>query len=577
MSVKITAYGGVGEIGGNKILLENKEQRIFFDFGKPFGRYGAYFDGVFVKQRSARGLLDFLALGILPPLRGLLRKDLIPSLQPENLLIEEIPPTGRQKKPRYLVQQRKEDIAHFWLLWKNRYPQIYRDLRRENAPPVDLFFLSHAHQDHIQDLPYTLDAIPAASTAMTAFIAKVLVDVSPNSQGAPYATPYQLDKNGMLTSRGARKINARPWIFLDNPPKDNPADDPLASAHAFWFNSPSGKRSFEAHITSLPAGIHLRHWPVDHSIYGAAACAVETEIGWVGYTGDLRFHGSRARDSRTFVDQLASLKPAVLVCEGTRLTTPNTTTESEVFDNCIKAARKGKGKLIIADFAPRNVERLEVFLEIARSEQRRLLLQPRDAYLLRAMHLANPASVQDLMADEHLAIYADPKSSQNHWEKVVREHYKAKIVLPEDVCTHPDENILAFSLTDVADLLDLQAIKGDSLDGIYIFSNSRAYDDEQKVDFERLWNWLAYFNLQIFGLKKPYRKPGGLLIAETETGYHASGHAGKDELVSLVKEIHPRVLVPVHTERPELWHDLLRGSGIRIIEPQQGLPIPLEI
>ena len=78
MVPRITPYGAVKEIGGSKILLEDGEKRIFFDFGKPFGRYGRFFDGVFVKQRSARGILDFLSLGICPPCVAYYGKTLFP-------------------------------------------------------------------------------------------------------------------------------------------------------------------------------------------------------------------------------------------------------------------------------------------------------------------------------------------------------------------------------------------------------------------------------------------------------------------------------------------------------------------
>lgn len=96
----ITCYGGVNEIGGNKILLEDGERRVFFDFGKPFGRYGSFFDGVFVRERASRGLLDVLALGLVPPLRGLLRDDLIPAFESAEVDVRQIPPTGRQRTPR---------------------------------------------------------------------------------------------------------------------------------------------------------------------------------------------------------------------------------------------------------------------------------------------------------------------------------------------------------------------------------------------------------------------------------------------------------------------------------------------
>ena len=34
--VKLTFYGGVNEIGGNKILLQDKKTRVMFDFGRSF-------------------------------------------------------------------------------------------------------------------------------------------------------------------------------------------------------------------------------------------------------------------------------------------------------------------------------------------------------------------------------------------------------------------------------------------------------------------------------------------------------------------------------------------------------------
>lgn len=36
-TTSITLYGGVNEIGGNKLLLKDKDTRIFFDFGMLFG------------------------------------------------------------------------------------------------------------------------------------------------------------------------------------------------------------------------------------------------------------------------------------------------------------------------------------------------------------------------------------------------------------------------------------------------------------------------------------------------------------------------------------------------------------
>jgi ribonuclease J len=39
----IAFYGGVNEKGGNKILLQDKDTRVFLDFGKGFSRRAKFF------------------------------------------------------------------------------------------------------------------------------------------------------------------------------------------------------------------------------------------------------------------------------------------------------------------------------------------------------------------------------------------------------------------------------------------------------------------------------------------------------------------------------------------------------
>jgi len=72
----LTFYGGVNEIGGNKILLEDKDTKIFLDFGMSFGRNGMYFDK-FMKPRTSTGIKDFMEMGLIPNLEGIYRDDLM--------------------------------------------------------------------------------------------------------------------------------------------------------------------------------------------------------------------------------------------------------------------------------------------------------------------------------------------------------------------------------------------------------------------------------------------------------------------------------------------------------------------
>src|SRR5271157_708828 len=73
---KLTFYGGVNEIGGNKILLEDKKTRIFLDFGMSFGTADKYFSE-FLQPRKCNGLGDFIEFGLVPDLKGIYRLDFL--------------------------------------------------------------------------------------------------------------------------------------------------------------------------------------------------------------------------------------------------------------------------------------------------------------------------------------------------------------------------------------------------------------------------------------------------------------------------------------------------------------------
>lgn len=105
-------------------------------------------------------------------------------------------------------------------------------------------------------------------------------------------------------------------------------------------------------------------------------------------------------------------------------------------------------------------------------------------------------------------------------------------------------------------MLDAYLVGG-ALDGVYLYSNGPAYDDEQKVDLLRLWNWVQHLGLTLVGLQ-PRRDVSSKVVAlEIQPGYHASGHAGRDELREFVRRVAPRMLIPVHTDGVGRWQELL--------------------
>ncbi|MCD6247883.1 MAG: MBL fold metallo-hydrolase [Hadesarchaea archaeon] len=86
----LTFYGGAGEIGGNQILLEDDDTRIWLDFGMPFSRANRYFSE-FLQPRKLSGLGDWFEFGLMPDLPGLYREDYISRLrEPSDLAFDAV-------------------------------------------------------------------------------------------------------------------------------------------------------------------------------------------------------------------------------------------------------------------------------------------------------------------------------------------------------------------------------------------------------------------------------------------------------------------------------------------------------
>jgi len=76
LMVGLRFFGGVSEIGGNKILLEDGDTRVWLDFGKSFTSGEDYYVG-YLAPRGIAGLKDFFEFDLLPKLGGLYAEDML--------------------------------------------------------------------------------------------------------------------------------------------------------------------------------------------------------------------------------------------------------------------------------------------------------------------------------------------------------------------------------------------------------------------------------------------------------------------------------------------------------------------
>jgi len=532
----LTFYGGINEIGGNKILLEDGGRVLLLDFGFPYKRHKLFYEE-YLKPRSGAGLLDPLTMGLLPPLEGIYREDL--------------------------------ETAELWREFRGG--SLYRKVDH-----VDGILLSHAHLDHSGHISFLKNSIPVFSTAATAFIAKAIQDSGKSDfdQQVCYFNPAVLDcpagwkQTAFLSGNVAKQ--QRQFCIADMAPDDLSASAAQFWSSGFWEKTPRQKELASCALLShsgCPLNLHC--FPVDHSIPGACAWAIQTSSGWVVYSGDLRLHGKRATLTRRFVDEAAVLRPRALILEGTNVRRASNVAEHEVYENALRAITNSHG-LVIADFPARDVDRLLTFLQIARDTNRKLAILPKDAYLLKTMRLLEQ-TVPDIAEDENIAIYQDTVASKNPslWMRNLFQEYDRKTVLASDVSSSQGQFILCFSFFDLNELPSIHPKPG----SLYLFSSSEPHDEEQEIDFRRLHNWLKHFELTSLGL--PMEKDGEWQIPNEERGLHASGHACGTDLLNIAREINPEVLIPVHSEQPSFYDEHLANSDIQVMPPVLGKPIQI--
>jgi len=115
----LTFFGGVNEIGGNKILLQDRDTRVFFDFGMSFAMKKQFYSPPFLSPKSEKSLQE---LGILPQIAGVYKFD-------------------------------------------------------QSPPEVDAVFISHGHLDHSAYLSFIKREIPVHCGETTRIILQALSEI----------------------------------------------------------------------------------------------------------------------------------------------------------------------------------------------------------------------------------------------------------------------------------------------------------------------------------------------------------------------------------------------------------------
>ncbi|MGQ4832802.1 MAG: MBL fold metallo-hydrolase [Candidatus Asgardarchaeia archaeon] len=436
------------------------------------------------------------------------------------------PKTVDELKDIYAVPHEVSDN----LLLKGLYSTLSSpdwDIDKESIPPVSAVFISHAHTDHYQYVSLLNRRIPIYIGAC--------------------------GKNIVL----ARKITERNTLISN-------------LSHLLFREFRSYDKIRMDDITVIP--IH-----VDHSIPSAYGFIVETPEHVLVYTGDFRRHGFKSELTDDFVDYIVDHydKVDAMLCEGTHILESYFEKENDVKDKIENVVLRSK-RLIIGDFSDTDFDRFRTYYSVAESSNRELVVTLKQAVILLAMNCCIGLEQPNILELESIRILIPNKKRYSTWEKKFLSFFSGespiemlpsdidslkdkvsssfrlnlnseKVVTYNDIANNPSEYILVSSFHSFSDLWQIRPPGG----SIYILSTSEPFNEERELQYDRLLNWISFFGIPLIKA-------------------HTSGHATPIDIKEIINKINPKVIIPVHTEHPEMFSNMFKGSRIKVVLPQLG-------
>jgi ribonuclease J len=449
--VSLTFFGGVNEIGGNKVLLKDGDAKIFLDFGQSFTMGSDFFTG-WLSPRAINGLGDYFEFGLLPKLPGLYNKEHLK----------------------------------------------FTDLKY-TEPEFSAVFLSHAHFDHVNHIPFLGPQIPI-------------------------------------------HLGVGTKLFLES----------MEKTSSFCNYGTHTYHEFRTGDKIKVDDVEVEPIHVDHSIPAAYAFLIHTSAGEVVYTGDLRTHGPRGDMTNEFADRAREAKPVALVCEGTRMVEREKRKNhsekqvEEASDQIVSST----SKIVFFTRYSRDMDRFRTFYNVAKRNNREIVVSPKTAYLLSKLVSDKHLSLPDPTKDSSIWVYFKRKRSGEFQERdyyVWEREFLEKRVTHEFVRKNQSKLLMDLDFYQFAELVDIKPNPRSHF--IHSMSEPRSEED---IEDRIMHNWLNHFTIEFHQL-------------------HASGHLSRRQLETLVARISPDTVFPIHTEAPGLFKHTHPNTQI----PKLGEEYPL--
>ncbi|NYB52458.1 MAG: MBL fold metallo-hydrolase [Methanobacteriaceae archaeon] len=446
----IDFFGGVDEIGGNKIRVKDENASFLLDFGMGFSRANDYLSE-FLQPRKGNGILDFFTLGLLPCIKGIYREDY---------------------------------LRHVGL----SYP---------DKASVGGVLISHSHVDHVAYVHHLREDIPLYLSHESFLILKALEDTG----AAPFSEYLHLNKSfylepkkkggGYRRSRGVRVEREiqimepyKAFNIGDFSIKSAPVDHSLPGASAFICENEDDTIVYTGDLR-----FHGRKPHLTHKFVKEAKKSKPTVLISEGTRIDSGDNVNEIDIEKRAVKEVDNCKGLVVVNYPVR--------DLDRLITFYKVAQDTNRELVVS---LKQAYILKLFQE-NHGEYPKLsdvmIYKPRKGWgLLGERRYAcvegEWLSSEDIQDDESLRDY-------KKWEREFLTD--ENIVTFQDLKEDPQDYIFRCDFFELKELIDIKP-----KEGIYIKSSTEPFDEQMEINEEKVRKWLELFNLPL--LNKGFHASG---------------------------------------------------------------------
>lgn len=519
--VKISFHGGVNEIGGNKILLDDGETRIFLDFGMSFGIENDYFDQPFI---SPQNYMDLSLIGAIPDVAGIYKNAGIKAMYDDKGFVG-----------------------------------VYGELEPRS---VNAFLFSHAHLDHIGYIGALRLDIPFYGSNITKRFLELRRDISEN-----WSNKYDLDQfKGMEDGETVRIGSAEVKHIL--------VDHSIPGSSAFIISMGSLNIGYTGDLR-----LHGRRPELTENFMREAKNAKldyllceGTRITTTGKNEDL--FEKEAESHSLLSESAVQSKMKTILSENKGLIIYDASpADLDRMEMIVQLARES-GRKVLLDTKKSYIAQgincdFKYYPSLWQFDSCMLLLPRKKETELKPKD-DDPSKPKRKSKD--LERELEKESLRQVWEEYpnlfieardsgrtafVKDIMSVFDALPENLCMprivwgkqreeierHKDE-LLIYTSSGPLTMMHI----GKGISGTYVYGKAEPFSEEMEISFRKLTNWT-----KLFGMEIEYA--------------HTSGHANRDDLERIVKTIAPKHLIPIHTTQADLFktmHDsviLLDGNG----------------